>query len=574
MVNDPYADFSFTLSGNGYVLAGYSGTDTEVTVPAEYKGKAVTAIGSRAFYDCSFITKIILPNSLKEIADQAFGYCTSLQTVEIPACTRILNSVFLGCTSLREVTLPDGVVTIGSNLFSNCNSLQKVTILSGSVLRNTFAGCANLKEIIIGENVASVAQGAFEDCTSLQYLTLPRVDENTSFNDYYFNLEAQTYTINGTGAANLEPAETKSYSVGGHIFALPANGTDWYYSKRSTIIDGVTYQYSGKPITVTSWESMYEATVGVSWRRPQTWTAEFYIPQDNSLVKLTVTDQLISIYDEVFDGCGCEIDIVQKFPVESVSVMGETELYLDEFSLDDYILRVKHTDGWIEDLPLAEHLSEADKQELQQSGTHSLTISYGGQSCKFNIVLNLHTFDDAVLEDMTVVADGTVKNLQVTGIPEDTEVIWENNGQTEVGEYTVTATLKKTYYEDKTLTAHLYIRQAQYNITYVLGVEEAENANPATYTFGEGLTLSSPTSGAWEFLGWYADADFTEKVTVISAQEYGDKAFYAKWRSIFVYSNGTITGLTDYGKTNCTVLVIPAEIDEQRITSIGERAFA
>lgn len=111
MVSDPYADFSFTLSGSGYILAAYSGTDTEVTVPAEYKGKAVAVIGSRAFYDCSFITKIILPDSLKEIGDVAFGYCTSLQTVEIPACTRVLNSVFLGCTSLREVTLPDGVVT-------------------------------------------------------------------------------------------------------------------------------------------------------------------------------------------------------------------------------------------------------------------------------------------------------------------------------------------------------------------------------------------------------------------------------------------------------------------------------
>ena len=581
-VNDPYADFSFNLSGNGYILAGYSGTDTEVTVPAEYKGKAVTAIGSRAFYDCSFITKIILPDSLKEIGDVAFGYCTSLQTVEIPACTRILNSVFLGCTSLREVTLPDGVVTIGSNLFTNCNSLQKVTILSGSVLRNTFADCANLKEIVIGENVTSVAQGAFEDCTSLQYLTLPRVDENTSFNEYYFDLESQTYKLDGTGAENLYPAETRSYTVnvGGvnRVFALPVTGTDWYYSKSSMTVGGVTYQYSGKPITVTSWESMYEATVSVSWRRPETWTAEFYIPQDSSLTKLTVTDQLISIYDEVFDSCGCEIDIVQKFPVESVSVIGETELYLDEFSLDDYNLRVKHTDGWTEDLPLAEHLTEADKQELQQSGAHSLTVSYGGQSCEFKVNLNLRTFDDAVLEDISFGYDGKPKYLQVIGIPEDTEILWDNNGQTEIGEYTVTATLKNPYYEDKTLTAHLYIRQAQYNITYVLGIEGAENANPASYTFGEELTLSSPTSDAWEFLGWYTDADFTEKVTAISADEYGDKTFYAKWRSIFEYANGEITGFTEYGWSQydggkLTSISIPSEISGQKIISVGDSAF-
>ena len=579
IVTDPYADFSFILSGNGYALTGYSGTDTEVTVPAEYMGKAVTIINSRAFYDCSFITKITLPDTIKEIGNSAFGYCTSLQTIEIPACTRILDSVFIGCTSLEEVTLPNGLISIGGNLFTNCNSLNKVTILSGNVMRYTFAGCTNLKEIIIGEDVSSVARGAFEDCTSLQYLTLPRVDENTSFNEYCFNLKPQTYTLNGTGADNLEPAEVKSYNVGGHIFALPVNGTDWYYSKSSTTIDGVTYQYSGKPVNVTSWENMYEATVGVSWKRPKAWTAEVYIPQDNSLKKLTVTDQLISMYDEVFDGCGCEIDIIEKFPVESVSVIGETELYLDEFSLDDYILRVKHTDGWIEEFPLAEHLSEADKQQLQQSGTHTFTLSYGGQACKWNIKLNLHTFDDAVLEDMTVVADGTVKNLQVTGIPEGTEVIWENNGQTEVGEYTVTATLKKPYYEEKVLTARLYIRQARYKITYVLDKDEAEAPEQNYYNFGEKFTLPSPTSGAWEFLGWYTDAGFTQKATVISAGEHGDKSFYAKWQSIFKYINGEITGFTNsaqklYDDGQIKSIVIPAEIDGQKITSIGYSAFS
>ena len=577
-VIDPYADFSFTLSGNGYTLTGYSGTDTEVTVPAEYRDKAVTIINGSAFYDCSFIKKITLPDTIKEIGSSAFGYCTSLQTIEIPACTRILGSVFIGCTSLREVTLPDGLISIGNNLFTNCNSLKKVTILSGNVARYTFAYCANLSEIVLGENVSSVAQGAFEDCTSLQYLTLPRVDENTSFNEYYFNLKPQTRTISGSGDSNLEPAEVRSYNIGGHVFALPADGTDWYYSKSSTTVGGVRYQYSGKPVSVTSWENMYEATVGVSWKRPKAWSAEFYIQQDNSLTKLTVTDQLISLYDDVFDGCSCEIDIIAKFPVESVSVVGTTELYLDEFSLEDYILRVKHTDGWIEEFPLAEHLSEVDKQQLQQSGSHTITVTYGGQSCEFKVNLNLRTFDDAVLKDKSFGYDGKPKYLQVTGIPDDTEILWENNGQIEIGEYTVTATLKNPYYEDKTLTAHLYIRQAQYKITYVLGKDDAEAPEQNYYNFGEKFALPSPISVAWEFLGWYADADFTEKVTVIPAEEYGDKVFYAKWQSIFEYANGEITGFTEYGRDQydsgkLTSINIPSKIDGEKIISVGEEAF-
>ena len=259
--------------------------------------------------------------------------------------------------------------------------------------------------------------------------------------------------------------------------------------------------------------------------------------------------------------------------MESISVVGETEVYLDEFLPDNYVLRVRHTDGWIEDLPLSDHLSEEDKALLQQPGIHTLNVSYGGQSCEFNIVLNLHEFENITLEDSIFIYDGEEKYLEIIGVPEGTEVTWENNGQTEVGEYTVTVTLKKQYYEDLTLTATLSIRKSQYNITYVLGVEDAVNSNPATYNYGEGLTLSSPASGMWEFLGWYSDEDFSSEVTAISTEDYGDKTFYAKWQTIFTYSNGTITGLTEYGRSNATAITIPAEIHGTAITGIGNNAF-
>ena len=578
IVSDPYADFSFIISGNGYALTGYSGTDTEVTVPAEYMGKAVTIINSSAFYDCSFITKISLPNTIKEIGNSAFGYCTALKTIEIPACTRILDSVFIGCTSLEEVTLPDGLISIGNNLFTNCNSLNKVTILSGNVARYTFADCANLKEIIVGENVSSVAQGAFEDCTSLQYLTLPRVEENTSFNEYYFNLSPVKHTYNGTGSDGLYPDKVKGYTVnsGGttYVLQVPTSDAKWYYQGAPLTVDGKQYEYSKKAIHVISWKTYTVTAVGVTYKKPEMWTADFYYTADSSLQKLIVTDQLISMYDEVFDGCGCEIDIKEKFPVESVSVVGTVELFLDEFSLDDYVLRVRHTDGWTEDLPLADYLTAEDKNTLQTSGTHSLTINYGGQSCEFLINLKLHSFDNAVLEDLTTVYDGTAKHLQVTGIPEDTEIIWENNGKTELGEYIVTATLKKPYYEEKTLTATLAIRQASYSIKYVLNVDEdIVNENPAEYAFGQTLELKPlPALPSMAFDGWYADADFTHKITEISAGDYGNKVLYAKWSSIFYFSNGKITGVTSAGK-GFRFIEIPKNIDGVEVTLIAQGAL-
>ncbi len=578
-VTDPYADFAFTPSGNGYALTGYSGTDTEVTVPAEYNGKAVTTIGAGAFYDCSSITKITLPDTIKEIGLQAFGYCTSLQTIDIPSCTRVLDSVFTGCTSLQEVTLPEGVISIGMNLFINCNALRKVTILSGSVGRYTFAGCADLHEIVIGKNVTSVAEGAFKDCTSLKYLTLPHVEVNTSFNEYYFGLSTQKYTYYGAGIDDLYADKYTGHQVGNITFQLPASDANWYSYVSIMPVGSVNYIYDEKPVTVLSWQNCFDVAAGISYRVPKSWTANYYYSPNSSLLLLNITDQLISRYDTVFENCSCAINITQKYPVTSVSISGATEEYVDEFSLDQYFLVVKHSDGFTEWIPVADYVSDFDEESFLTPGIHTFYAAYDGQSYEFSVSLKLHTFDDAVLEDATVVADGSPKNLEVAGIPEDTEIIWQNNGQTEPGEYLVTATLKKPYYEDKTLTAYLYIRQAQYKITYVLGIDEAENSkNPAFYNFGEGITLSAPSREAWEFLGWYADADFTEKATSVSAEDYGDKIFYANWRSIFTYSGGEITGLTAYGKTahdsgTLTSIEIPSMIKGQKITSIGSSAF-
>ena len=118
-VTNPYADFSFTLSGNGYALTGYSGTDTEVVVPAEYMGKAVTVINSRAFYDCSFITKITLPDTIKEIGSSAFWNCRGLTSVTIPdSVVSIGGHAFYGCSGLTSITIPHSVTSIGYSAFA------------------------------------------------------------------------------------------------------------------------------------------------------------------------------------------------------------------------------------------------------------------------------------------------------------------------------------------------------------------------------------------------------------------------------------------------------------------------
>lgn len=72
-------------------------------------------------------------------------------------------------------------------------------------------------------------------------------------------------------------------------------------------------------------------------------------------------------------------------------------------------------------------------------------------------------FTGITLADGTFTYDGTEHSLAVSGtLPSGTEVIYGNNGKTDAGVYTVTATLKKDGYEDKTLSATLTINKAQF----------------------------------------------------------------------------------------------------------------
>ena len=76
-------DFTFqgNAAGTGYIVTGYTGSDTTVTVPDWYKGLPVTEIGASAFQGKTAIKIVKLPSSIEKIASAAFKGCTSLEKV-------------------------------------------------------------------------------------------------------------------------------------------------------------------------------------------------------------------------------------------------------------------------------------------------------------------------------------------------------------------------------------------------------------------------------------------------------------------------------------------------------------
>lgn len=87
----------------------------------------MTMIPDNAFKNCSMLTSITIPESVKVIRYDAFQYCRMLRNITIPDnVTVICKDAFNGCVGLTNIVLGDGVTDIGENAFNGCKKLVEV----------------------------------------------------------------------------------------------------------------------------------------------------------------------------------------------------------------------------------------------------------------------------------------------------------------------------------------------------------------------------------------------------------------------------------------------------------------
>ena len=160
-----------------YLSYRYSG-DVVIPETVNYGGTeyVVTSISSTAFYGCSDLTSVNIPNSVTFISNNAFESCSGLTSVNIPNSVTSINSyTFFGCSSLTSVTIPDSVTVIGAGAFWNCIGLTSITIPNSviSINDNAFYNCNGLTSVTIGNSVTSIGISAFEECWRLTSVTIP-----------------------------------------------------------------------------------------------------------------------------------------------------------------------------------------------------------------------------------------------------------------------------------------------------------------------------------------------------------------------------------------------------------------
>ena len=204
-------DLKFTLINNDteYEVSRGNKYFTMVSIPSQYKGLPVTSIGACGF-EMPYLTKLWIPDSIKNIGNSAFRLCEKLTSIRIPDSVTTIgqyafaqcrgltyikipdsvenlgNSVFYGCSSLTHITIPDTITSIGINMFMECSSLTSIIIPDNVTIigSHAFFGCSSLTSIIIPDNVKSIDDWAFYYCTGLESIIIP--DNVTSIGDLAF----------------------------------------------------------------------------------------------------------------------------------------------------------------------------------------------------------------------------------------------------------------------------------------------------------------------------------------------------------------------------------------------------
>ena len=192
-----YGDGKYLGNATNPYAALIDVVSTKITSIEIHKSTKVIAPG--AFYWCSALTSVTIPDGVVKICELSFSGNCNLTSVNIPdSVITIGEQAFFGAP-LTSVTIPDSVISIGESAFSYCSSLASVSIGSGvtSIGDSAFSYCSSLTSISIGSSVTRVDDCAFSDCRRLTTVELP--ESVTSLGFYAFNrcTNLTTVIING-----------------------------------------------------------------------------------------------------------------------------------------------------------------------------------------------------------------------------------------------------------------------------------------------------------------------------------------------------------------------------------------
>ena len=171
------ANASSYLTSNGYyfwmegdeavAIHGCDSEKTELVFPVMLGNAFITSIDDNAFLQNKRIS--------------------SVEFAELSHITKIGDGAFYACTGIKKIALPQQLKKVSESVFQNCTALDSVSLGSNieAIKAQAFYNCRNLQTINLPESLASIGNLAFAECQSLAYLEVPQTVTDIAANAFY-----------------------------------------------------------------------------------------------------------------------------------------------------------------------------------------------------------------------------------------------------------------------------------------------------------------------------------------------------------------------------------------------------
>ncbi|MDR2090486.1 MAG: leucine-rich repeat protein [Clostridiales bacterium] len=167
---------------DGWEVAYGDAVDSEVIIPAIYKGQKTVRIADYGFECQEHIMSVKIPNGVTSIGYGAFYECYGLTEINLPdSLTSIGDSAFYSCKSLTEIDFSNtNLTTIGEDAFYSCKSLTEIDFSKTNLTTIgdwAFDRCESLNRIDFPGGLTYVDQSMFERCYSLASINVSADNE-------------------------------------------------------------------------------------------------------------------------------------------------------------------------------------------------------------------------------------------------------------------------------------------------------------------------------------------------------------------------------------------------------------
>jgi uncharacterized coiled-coil protein SlyX len=219
----------------GLRITAYNGFDSKrVVVPKEIDGQPVISIGEKAFQNAP-LSEVVLPSTVKAILDRAFFGCSNLKHIDLPENLRYMGKSCFQESGLESITLPLSIRKIPDCCFLHCHALHTVVLSTQTTAlgRHIFFDCSSLKQIALPDSLQTIEECCFGK-TDIETLILPSGLIKISSEVFEFTRSNSLITCVFLGRdTEIDATRNNSFTNVGLIYCLPGSKVQKFAREQS-----------------------------------------------------------------------------------------------------------------------------------------------------------------------------------------------------------------------------------------------------------------------------------------------------------------------------------------------------